>query len=213
MKENNPFSHNYTIPTEAVIDAYKKGLFPMAETAFSKEIYWLEPKYRGIIFLNKFRISRSTKKFLKTSPFNIAIDRNFQGVIECCAQLNEQRKDTWINETIKQIYIKLFNEGYAHSIECYLGKKLVGGLYGVCIGSVFFGESMFSFVSNASKCALIHLIERLTVGNFDFVDTQFINEHLKQFGAEEISNQKFKKLLKVSIKKKSNFEKFSKKGL
>ncbi len=212
MKKNNYFSFDYTIPSEVVIDAYKNGMFPMAETAYSKEIFWLEPKRRGIIFFDRIKIPKKTRKFIRSCPFEIAIDNDFESVIESCSKLTVERKDTWINETIKNIYIKLFNEGYAHSVECYLNKKLVGGLYGVVIGSVFFGESMFSSVSNASKCALIHLIERLIIGKFDFIDTQFLNNHLKQFGAIEVPSSKFKSLLNNSINKTANFEKFSEKG-
>ncbi len=212
MKNNSSIPYNYTIPSEIVVDAYKKGLFPMAETSRSKEIYWLEPKKRGIFFFDKIKIPKKTMKVLKAKPFKIAINNDFEAVIECCSKLTRDRKDTWINETIKRMYNNLHKEGYAHSVECYLNNELVGGLYGVSIGSVFFGESMFSFVSNASKCALIHLMERLIVGNYDFIDTQFINDHLKQFGAVEIANQDFKKLLNKSINKRADFELFSKKG-
>ena len=212
MKKNSLLSYNYTIPSDIVIAAYKKGLFPMAETSLSKEIYWLDPKKRGIIFFDKVKIPKKTKKFLKSNPFQVAVDLNFEEVIECCSKITEKREDTWINKTIKNIYVGLHKEGYAHSVECYLNKELVGGLYGVAIGSVFFGESMFSFVSNASKCALIHLIERLIIGNFHFLDTQFINDHLKQFGACEISNNDFKKILYKAIEVPANFEKFYKTG-
>lgn len=212
MKKNNFISNDYSIPAEIVIDAYKRGLFPMAETAFSKEIYWLEPKKRGVIFFDKIKINRKLKKMLKSCPFKISVDTKFEEVIECCSKLTANRKDTWINDTIKKIYINLFKKGYAHSVECYIEGKLVGGLYGVAIGSVFFGESMFSFVSNASKFALIHLIERLIVGQFKFLDTQFLNDFLKQFGAEEIQKKEFKSLLNENINTNANFHRLSPKG-
>lgn len=205
MKKNSLLSYNYTIPSDIVIAAYKKGLFPMAETSLSKEIYWLDPKKRGIIFFDKVKIPKKTKKFLKSNPFQVAVDLNFEEVIECCSKITEKREDTWINKTIKNIYVGLHKEGYAHSVECYLNKELVGGLYGVAIGSVFFGESMFSFVTNSSKFALLHLMERLKVANFDFIDTQFINEHLAKFGAIEVPNNNFKRMLKEGVSKNRNF--------
>ena len=203
---------NYKIPYEVVLKAYEDGLFPMAETADSKEIYWVDPNKRGIFFFDKIKIPRKLRKIEKKNPFDISVDLQFNSVIHNCSKMTSSRKDTWINQTIKSIYIELFQRGYAHSIECYLDKKLVGGLYGVSIGSVFFGESMFSFVSNASKFALLHLIERLKIGGFDFIDTQFINNHLTQFGAQEISKNNFKRLLKKSIKTNADFFKFNSKG-
>ena len=212
MLKSNPYFSNYKIPLQAVLSAYKEGLFPMAETADSKEIYWVEPKKRGIFFFDRIRVPKKLKKIARSNPFEISVDLQFSNVIENCSKLTSTRKDTWINETIKKIYLELHQEGYAHSVECYLNKKLVGGLYGISIGGVFFGESMFSFVSNASKFALFHLIERLKFGEFDFIDTQFINKHLSQFGALEIPNSNFKRLLKKSIKKNSNYFKYHPKG-
>ena len=210
LEINNNYSY-YKIPLQAVLDAYKEGLFPMAETAHSKEIYWVEPK-KEEYFFDSIKIPKKLQKIAKTIPFEISVDLQFEKVIENCSKLTNTRKDTWINQTIKYIYLDLFNKGYAHSIECYLNNRLVGGLYGVSIGGVFFGESMFSFVSNASKFALFHLIERLKVANFDFIDTQFINKHLEQFGAVEIPNTYFKRILKIGIKKERNFYKFNSKG-
>ena len=177
----------------------------MAETADSKEIYWVEPKKRGVFFFDKIKVPKKLKKIAKSMPFEISVDLQFEKVIENCSKLTSSRKDTWINQTIKFIYLDLFYKGYAHSIECYLDKKLVGGLYGVIIGGVFFGESMFSFVTNSSKFALFHLMERLKVANFDFIDTQFINEHLAQFGAIEVPNNNFKRMLKEGVSKNRNF--------
>ena len=204
LENNNHYSH-YKIPLKAVLDAYKVGLFPMAETADSKEIYWVEPKKRGVFFFDKIKVPKKLKKIAKSTPFEISVDLQFEKVIENCSKLTSTRKDTWINQTIKLIYLDLFYKGYAHSIECYLNKKLVGGLYGVIIGGVFFGESMFSFVTNSSKFALLHLMERLKVANFDFIDTQFINEHLAQFGAIEVPNNNFKRMLKEGVSKNRNF--------
>ena len=195
-----------------MIEAYKQGMFPMAETYSSKEIYWIEPKKRGVFYFNKIKIPKKFKRFLKKNNFQIAIDNNFEQVINNCAKLNSSRKDTWINSTIKKIYIEMYNTGLAHSVECYLNRELVGGLYGIKIGRIFFGESMFSFVSNASKVTLIHLLERLKVGGFKVLDTQFINEHLKQFGAVEVSNKEFKNIIEKNVNKEANFYLYSKKG-
>ena len=206
------FSYQYNIPINSVIEAYKQGMFPMAETYSSKEIYWIEPKKRGVFLFNSIKIPKKFKKFLKKNNFQIAIDNNFEQVINNCAKLNSSRKDTWINSTIKKIYIEMHNNGLAHSVECYLNKELVGGLYGIKIGRIFFGESMFSFVSNASKVTLVHLLERLKVGGFKILDTQFINNHLKQFGAIELSNKEFKKILDKNINKEVNFFQLASKG-
>ena len=184
----------------------------MAETYSSKEIYWIEPKKRGVFHFNKIKIPKKFKRFLKKNNFQIAIDNNFKQVINNCAKLNNSRKDTWINSTIKKIYIEMHNNGLAHSVECYLNKELVGGLYGIKIGRIFFGESMFSFVSNASKVTLVHLLERLKIGGFKILDTQFINEHLKQFGAIEVSNKEFKSIIEKNINKEANFYFYSQKG-
>ena len=205
-------SYQYNIPINSVIEAYKQGMFPMAETYSSKEIYWIEPKKRGVFNFNKIKIPKKFKRFLKKNNFQIAIDNNFEQVINNCAKLNSSRKDTWINSTIKKIYIEMHYNGLAHSVECYLNKELVGGLYGIKIGRIFFGESMFSFVSNASKVTLVHLLERLKVGGFKILDTQFINEHLKQFGAIEVSNKEFKNIIEKNINKEANFYLYSKKG-
>ena len=206
------FSYQYNIPINSVIEAYKQGMFPMAETYSSKEIYWIEPKKRGVFYFNKIKIPKKFKRFLKKHNFQIAIDNNFEQVINNCAKLNSTRKDTWINSTIKKIYIEMHYNGLAHSVECYLNKELVGGLYGIKIGRIFFGESMFSFVSNASKVTLVHLLERLKIGGFKILDTQFINEHLKQFGAIEVSNKEFKSIIEKNINKEANFYFYSQKG-
>ncbi len=213
MLKNKLDNSNYKIPSDIVLQAYKSGLFPMAETVNSQEIYWIEPKKRGVFYFDKIKVPKKLKKLSKSLPFQISVDLQFNNVIENCSKLTAKRNDTWINNTIKQIYIELYEKGYAHSVECYINKRLVGGLYGLSIGGVFFGESMFSLVSNASKFALFHLIERLKAGNYDFIDTQFINDHLSQFGAIEISNKDFKTMLNKSIKKdNSDFYKFYQKG-
>ena len=205
-------SHQYKIPIESVIEAYKKGMFPMAETFSSKEIYWIEPKKRGVFNLNQIKIPRKFKKFLRNNSFELAIDNNFEEVVDNCAKITNNRKDTWINSTIKKIYTEMHHSGFAHSVECYFNNELVGGLYGIKIGRIFFGESMFSLISNASKVALIHLLERLIMGGYKVLDTQFINDHLKQFGAKEVSNKEFKDIINENINQKADFYYYSKKG-
>ena len=193
---------------EVLLLAYQQGLFPMAESRNAKQVQWIQPKKRGIFPLGNFHISRSLKRAILKKDYSITINSCFPKVVEKCADRNE----TWINGDIYNCYCKLHDDGFAHSIEVWRDDRLIGGVYGVAIGAAFFGESMFSLVSNASKFALFHLIERLKFGDYDFIDTQFINDHLSQFGAVEIPNTDFKKNLKKSIKKNSNFFKFTSRG-
>ena len=150
--------YEYNIPIKVVLDAYKKGLFPMAETYKSNEIYWVEPKNRGVFFFDKITVPKKLKKFLKKREFDIAVDKNFRSVIENCSKITKNRKDTWINNTIKSSFLELFSIGYAHSVEVWRDDKLLGGLYGLSLGSAFFGESMFSNEKNGSKIALCYLV-------------------------------------------------------
>ena len=178
-----------------ILDGYNKGLFPMAESSNDPFIYWVDPKERGIIKLNEFKISRSLKKELKKSHFKIKVNQNFEKTINLCAR-NLNRKSTWINNQIIENYIKLFEIGVAKSIECFENDKLIGGLYGLIVGKIFCGESMFSIKENASKIALTYLAALLKQGGFKFIDTQFYSDHLKQFGTKKISKNKYLKLLK-----------------
>ena len=178
-----------------ILDGYNKGLFPMADSFYDPFVYWVEPKERGIIKLNEFKISRSLKKELKKSHFKIKVNQNFEKTINLCAR-NLNRKSTWINNQIIENYIKLFEIGIAKSIECFENDKLIGGLYGLIVGKIFCGESMFSIKENASKIALTYLAALLKQGGFKFIDTQFYSDHLKQFGTKKISRNKYLKLLK-----------------
>ncbi len=190
-----------------IIDGYKKGIFPMAESIDDPFIFWVSPEIRGLIELKNFKIPRSLKKFIKKNPFKIKINENFIKVIKKCGSLSKKRKDTWINEQIIQGYTRLFEDGLATSIECYDGLDLVGGLYGVQLGKFFFGESMFSYKPNASKISLVYLAAYLKQGGFNFIDTQFQTNHLKQFGAIEIKKDIYMKLLKKNITKNANMPK------
>jgi leucyl/phenylalanyl-tRNA--protein transferase len=192
---NNPLS------PEALLSAYAKGYFPMAKSRDDKEIYWFYPEERGIIPLDAFHIPRSLAKFLKKNPFEIRIDTAFAEVMRACAAA---RPDTWINDSILAAYTELNRLGFAHSVECWQEEKLVGGLYGVALGGAFFGESMFSRMSNASKAALAHLVGRLRVAGFSLLDAQFENEHLKQFGAVVVPRGAYLDLLSKALNASDN---------
>ena len=202
----NNFQNNYTkIDYQNVLDAYRHGLFPMSEDNNSSDIFWVKPKIRGIIDPCKVTIRKKLKRLLNKNPYILKTNTDFIGVIEGCAKPTKNRENTWINPSIRDVYIELHYKGYAHSIECYSHNELVGGLYGVAIGGIFFGESMFSKSTNASKIALLHLIERLKFGNFSILDTQFITEHLKTFGAYEIDQESFLIILEKALLIDANF--------
>lgn len=182
------------IPAEVLIAAYSAGFFPMANSDDEK-IYWYSPDPRAIIPLDTFKISRSLKQTIKKNIFEIRINHAFENVIRNCAK----RDETWISEEIVQSYLELHRLGYGHSVECWYDNKLVGGLYGVAIGGAFFGESMFSLMKDASKVALVALVEKLKERGFTLLDTQFITPHLKRLGAVEISKDEYLNRLKNSL--------------
>ena len=184
---------------QIVLDAYSKGLFPMAENRRDKQLFWIDPEVRGILPLDNFHIPRSLKKKIRNNPFEVRFDHNFAAVIRACAQLKPKRRESWINDEIIELYTKLFCMRHAHSVECWQEEKLVGGLYGISIGGAFFGESMFSSERDSSKIALVHLVARLNLAGFTLLDTQFITDHLKQFGAIEISRVEYHKILNVAL--------------
>ena len=183
------------LSTELVLKAYEKGIFPMSDSNYDPYIYWVEPKERGVIDLKEFKVSKSLIKLIKRNTYTIEINSNFEKVINLCAK-NKKRKNSWINKQIIENYTKLHKLGFAKSIECYFDKSLVGGLYGIIVGGIFCGESMFSIRENASKIALTYLAALLKQGGFKFIDTQFYSDHLKQFGTKKISRNKYLKLLK-----------------
>ena len=184
---------------QIVLDAYSKGLFPMAENRRDKQLFWIDPEVRGILPLDNFHIPRSLKKKIRNNPFEVRFDHNFAAVIRACAQQKPKRRETWINDEIIELYTKLFCMRHAHSVECWQEEKLVGGLYGISIGGAFFGESMFSSERDSSKIALVHLVARLNLAGFTLLDTQFITDHLKQFGAIEISRLEYHKILSAAL--------------
>lgn len=193
------------LSTNLILDGYKKGIFPMAESADDPFIFWVSPEKRGIIKMDEFNIPKSLKKFIKKKTYDIFVNKNFKEVINRCAKVSKGRKETWINDQIKENYCKLFSEGHALSIECYENNNLIGGLYGVKLGAIFFGESMFSSKDNASKVALVYLVAYLKQGGFKIIDTQFLTKHLKQFGAIEIPKSNYLNVLKQNLQITSRF--------
>jgi leucyl/phenylalanyl-tRNA---protein transferase len=188
------------ITPEILLKAYAVGVFPMAESADDPNLFWLEPKKRGIIPLDTFHVPSRLARTLRSAPYAIHYDRDFAAVIEGCAQAADGRTSTWINATIRELYGALFEQGHCHTVEVYDAyDQLVGGLYGVSLGGAFFGESMFHRARDASKMALIHLVGRLKERGFTLLDTQFITDHLKQFGAIEIPRAKYMRLLQQAL--------------
>ena len=190
------------ITPEMVLRAYSIGIFPMAETADDPSIHWIEPKRRGIIPLDGLHVSRSLAKLIRSDRFQVAIDTDFQSVIEACATTHGS---TWINLPIRSLFSELFDQGHAHSVEVYEKNQLVGGLYGLALGGAFFGESMFHTVTNASKVALVHLVARLNAGGFCLLDTQFLTPHLATLGAIEIDRMEYKSLLANALSVTAEF--------
>ena len=189
------------LSTDLVLKAYEKGLFPMSDSIYDPYIYWVEPKERGIIYLNEFKISKSLSKELKKESFVIKFNSKFKDVINLCAK-NKFRDTSWINKQIIDNYIKLHELGYAKSIECFHDNKIIGGLYGIIIGKIFCGESMFSLKKNASKIAMTYLAAALKQAKFKYIDTQFYSDHLKQFETKKISRKKYQEILKKNASEK-----------
>ena len=185
----------------ALLYGYANGVFPMAESKNDANVFWVKPKMRGILPLESLHISHSMRRFLKKNPFEIRFDSDFEATVRACAE----REETWINKTIFDAYVTLFQNKCAHSVECYENGKLVGGLYGVSLKSAFFGESMFSRRTNASKTALFHLVERLKNGGFTLLDTQFLTPHLASMGGVEIPQEDYLILLRAALRKDASF--------
>ncbi|WP_426123063.1 leucyl/phenylalanyl-tRNA--protein transferase [Pararhizobium sp. PWRC1-1] len=187
------------ITPDLLLRAYSIGLFPMADSADDPELFWVEPELRGIIPLDDFHISKSLAKTIRRAPFDIRYDTAFEQVMDGCAAPAPDRPTTWINARIRSLYATLHSMGHAHCVEAWDGDELVGGLYGVSLGSAFFGESMFSRRTDASKICLVHLVERLRKQGFVLLDTQFTTEHLKNFGAIDVPKSRYEKMLARAI--------------
>jgi leucyl/phenylalanyl-tRNA--protein transferase len=190
---------------EILLAAYAAGVFPMAEAADDPELFWVDPHHRGILPLDAFHVSHRLRRLLRQGRFEISCDSAFAAVIRGCAEASEKRPNTWINDEIVRLYQALFARGAAHSVECQRGGVLVGGLYGVSIGAAFFGESMFSHETDASKAALVHLVARLRLGGYRLLDTQFLTPHLAQFGGIEISRARYHRLLASALAYRASF--------
>lgn len=194
---------------ETVLKAYACGVFPMAESRDDPTLFWVDPDQRGIIPLDEFHVPRSLAKTILGMPYEVRVDTAFRAVMEGCAEPAPGRMNTWINEEILELYSHLFTHCFAHSIEVWDDETLVGGLYGVTMGAAFFGESMFSRVSNASKIALVYLVARLKAGGFRLLDTQFVTDHLRQFGAGEISRNRYHDKLRAALSQSADFQSLS----
>jgi leucyl/phenylalanyl-tRNA--protein transferase len=187
------------ITPEVLLKAYACGIFPMAESAEDPGLHWFEPETRGIIPLDRFHVPTRLARTVRSDRFIVRINHDFDAVIEGCAGPGPGRAGTWINNRIRALYRKLHDIGHCHSVEAYLDGKLVGGLYGVNLGCAFFGESMFHRARDASKVALVHLVARLKAGGFRLLDTQYITDHLRTFGAIEVSQEQYSKLLEAAL--------------
>ncbi len=188
-----------TITPHHVLRAYSVGLFPMAESAEDKELFWVDPEQRAVFPLDSFSVSHSLTKTIRRDRFEVTIDQDFDAVIAACAAPAQDREKTWINDKIRRLYRELFDMGFVHTIECRREGRLVGGLYGVALRGAFFGESMFHLETDASKVALAHLVARLRVGGFTLLDTQFMTSHLASLGAIEISRAIYHQALEQAL--------------
>lgn len=202
-RKTDPFHIELT--PDLVVRAYRAGIFPMAEDATATDVFWVSPDHRGVLPLDSFHVSRSLRKAMKSSSFSIRVDTDFMRVIDGCAQFGTDRESTWINPSIKRIYGQLFARGLCHTVEVWDGDELVGGLYGLSLGAAFFGESMFHTRTNASKMALVHLVERLNAGGYRLLDTQFVTEHLASFGGIEIPREDYELRLADALQHEGDF--------
>ncbi len=190
---------------QLLLAAYASGVFPMAESRRDRTLYWIDPDMRGLLPLDRFHIPRRLRRTLKAQPFTVRCDTAFADVVRTCAQRTPSRPETWINTEIERLYTALHDMNFAHSIECWHDDALVGGLYGVAMGAAFFGESMFSRETDASKVALCHLVARLRAGGFRLLDTQFVTDHLRRFGAIEVSRRRYRSALARALKADASF--------
>jgi len=190
---------------DILLAAYAAGIFPMGESADDPELFWVDPRRRGILPLDTFHVPKRLRRVVRQGGFEIRCDSAFEEVVRNCAEATEKRPNTWINDEILRLYAGLFSRGAAHSVETWRGDMLVGGLYGVTIGAAFFGESMFSRATDASKIALVHLAARLRLGGYRLLDTQFLTPHLAQFGGVEITRTRYHRLLAEALAYRASF--------
>lgn len=193
------------ITPQVLLKAYSCGIFPMAESAEDPALYWIEPQHRGILPLAAMHVPKRLARTVRGTTFEVTVDTDYEGVIDGCAGSRPGRRTTWINSRIRQLYRDLFDLGHCHTVEVRSENRLVGGLYGVALGGAFFGESMFSYERDASKIALVHLCARLIHGGFTLLDTQFVTDHLRQFGTIEVQRDEFQSLLESALRRKGDF--------
>lgn len=193
------------ITPQVLLKAYSCGIFPMAESADDPALYWIEPQARGVLPLDRVHVPKRLARTIRAGHFQMRVDSDFNGVIEGCAASRPGRRSTWINGRIRQLYGALFRQGHCHTIETWSGGRLVGGLYGVALGGAFFGESMFSTETDASKVALVYLVARLLHGGFTLLDTQFVTDHLRQFGTTELDKPAFHEALEHALEQAADF--------
>lgn len=191
---------------DLLLQAYAVGLFPMAERRDDPALYWIDPEERAILPLDGFHLPRRLARTVRSDRFEVRCDTAFADVMRACAEPTEDRRESWINEPILQLYTALFHRGRAHSVETWRDGRLVGGLYGVSLGGAFFGESMFSRETDASKVALVHLVARLRLGGYTLLDCQFMTEHLRQFGVVEVARDEYRRLLGKALKVEAAFQ-------
>ncbi len=198
-------ARSFTLTADLLLRAYRLGLFPMAESRGSRALHWLDPEARGVLPLDEFHLPRSLMKVLRGGGFEVTANKDFAATIAACAAARDNRPDTWINAEIERLFIELHQLGFAHSVETWADGELVGGLYGACLGGAFFGESMFSTRTDASKVALVHLVARLRLSGFTLLDTQFITAHLARFGTVEIPRAEYHVMLAEAVEVPARF--------
>ncbi len=189
----------FEITPQVLLKAYACGIFPMAEGSDDPALYWIEPEERGVLPLDQVHVARRLAKTIRSVPFEIKIDTDFESVISGCAEAAPGRRKTWINRRIHDLYSALFEQGHCHTVEAWQDDQLVGGLYGVHLGGAFFGESMFHRCRDASKISLIYLVARLRAGGFQLLDSQFITNHLRRFGAIELDRTEYHTALEAAL--------------
>lgn len=202
---SRPTANRDLLTPELLLRAYASGIFPMAESRDDPDVFWVDPKMRGVLPLEAFHVPRKLKKAVRRGAFQVRCDTAFGAVVDGCAEAGSDRPDTWINDQIRRAYTELHELGFAHSVECWRDGELAGGLYGVSLGGAFFGESMFSRATDASKVALVHLVARLRLGGYLLLDTQFVTEHLRQFGAIEIPARDYLMQLDRALRVRARF--------
>ncbi|HXP04831.1 MAG TPA: leucyl/phenylalanyl-tRNA--protein transferase [Stellaceae bacterium] len=193
-------SSRFLLTPEILLKAYQGGIFPMAESADDPELFWVDPERRGILPLDGFHLSRRLRRVVRQDRFEVRVDSDFSATLAGCSEATDQRPNTWINAEVVRLYTALFERSAVHSVESWQGGTLVGGLYGVSIGGAFFGESMFSRVTDASKVALVHLVALLRHGGYRLLDMQFLTPHLAQFGAIEVPRAQYQRLLAEALR-------------